>query len=88
MKYIGYKIIKNEKGNDKNRSQAKNIGVIVTDFYEISLYDQLKNKKLSSSEIINVLKQILLALKGLHKLGCMHLDLKPENILCKNSSNG
>jgi PREDICTED: death-associated protein kinase 1-like len=36
---------------------------------------------LSESETIELLKQILLGLKHMHKKNIVHLDLKPENIM-------
>jgi HD superfamily phosphohydrolase len=37
--------------------------------------------KRTSSELINILKQVLDGIRHLHKLKIVHLDIKPENIL-------
>jgi len=42
---------------------------------------------LTEKDVLRVLKDTCLGLKGIHHLGIVHLDIKPENILlAKNES--
>lgn len=43
------------------------------------------NETISEDEIINIVKQILLATKKVHDAGIVHRDLKPDNILIDNN---
>ena len=52
----------------------------VCNIYQVIRHDR---NKLSIEQIKNIIKQILLAIIELHKLGYYHTDLKPENILLK-----
>lgn len=84
VKFIGKKTINaGEKGGDSRQTAT---GIIVTEFYEISLYDFLKNKKFTAGDVIDLMRQTIATLKKIHGLGCLHLDLKLENILIKNNA--
>lgn len=63
-------------------SKANDIEMIVMEYVEgISLQEKLKKEKsLDESEVINYVKQILSALKCIHKHKVFHRDVKPENI--------
>jgi serine/threonine-protein kinase SRPK3 len=53
-----------------------------------SLYNHVKyNGSLKLQTLINITKQILIAVDNLHKNNIIHGDLKPENILLTNKSN-
>ena len=66
----------------------KNFCHIVTEFCGGGeLFEKLISKgKFSEAAAVNVLKQILSAIKHLHDLGICHRDMKPENILFESKS--
>lgn len=82
---IGHKIVwaGNKSSNSERHRDAIGVGVIVCEFYEISLYDLLKNRKFDVGEIVSFIRQMASTLKNVHEKGCMHMDIKLENILCK-----
>jgi serine/threonine protein kinase len=54
------------------------------------LYHYYKSRTgfvLDERTIRNYIKQILIALKGIHSLGIVHRDLKPENIMMDSDMN-
>lgn len=64
--------------------QHKNHTCLVFEMLEQNLYDFLKQNKFSPLPlkcIRPVVKQVLVALSKLKKLGLIHADLKPENIM-------
>ena len=47
---------------------------------------KLKNQLIDLDIILNIIKQIVIGLKGIHHSNLIHRDLKPENILINNKN--
>ncbi len=68
--------------------QEERIGYMVLEHCKFSLRKFARLRRFESFEglteqdVIRVLRDTCLGLKGLHMLGVVHLDIKPENILC------
>ncbi|ARF08916.1 serine/threonine protein kinase [Catovirus CTV1] len=64
---------------------------IVMELMACSLYDVIKNGKykngLPINVVVNVIHQVICALKELNSIGYMHTDIKPENILIDGISD-
>lgn len=70
LRFIGYSLIdssrKAEKSKNKIADTESDLGltcVIITELYDMSLYDLIKNKKMASKDIFIFLKQICSALR-------------------------
>jgi serine/threonine protein kinase len=61
---------------------------LVQEFIEgMTLTDELKNRQLSESDTLEILKEILTGLKTVHDRDMIHRDLKPDNII-RRASDG
>ena len=60
----------------------KNYNYIISEYYNGSdFYDVITTKKFKQPDIYIIIRQLLKAIKHLHKIGIVHRDIKPENIL-------
>lgn len=82
----------NKKGGHPNIIKYNNYYIYDDNYYIITeyikgntLYDEILNKKFNTNEIINLIKQLSLALLFLHNNNIIHCDIKPENIIIKKN---
>ena len=59
---------------------------IISDEYSGGeLFDKIKSTTFTETEAYNIIRQLLLAVKHLHKIGIVHRDIKPENIIISDT---
>ena len=56
----------------------------VMPYYECSLYDYIKCKKISKVKLKSIIIQCIMLLKSVHELFLVHRDIKPQNIMVHN----
>jgi serine/threonine protein kinase len=57
---------------------------LVMSYYETSLFEYIKTKELSTSQIHKVLLQMIIILENIHKNMVLHRDIKPQNFMIKD----
>ena len=59
---------------------------IISDEYSGGeLFDKIKSTTFTEKEAYYIIRQLLLAVKHLHKIGIVHRDIKPENIIISDT---
>lgn len=67
--------------------EGKKESYLIMEYFEGKTLDQYveDNGVLSASDSVEVIKQVLITIEGLHDLGIAHRDIKPENILINSN---
>ena len=61
-----------------------NYKTLIIPYYNCSLYEYIKIKQISISQINNIMIQMIHILESIHKYGVIHRDIKPHNFMVKS----